>query len=79
MNTGKLMTMPLFALAIAAFAIGTAEFVVMGLLPEIASDMAISIPASGHLVSGYALGVVIGGPVIGIALRAMREKPPYWR
>lgn len=74
MNAGSLMNMPLLALAISAFAIGTAEFVVMGLLPEIAGDMAISIPDSGHLVSGYALGVVIGGPVVGMAIRSAREK-----
>lgn len=56
--------LPLLALAIAAFAIGTTEFVVMGLLPQIAEDLQVTIPQAGLLVSGYAMGVVAGGPVL---------------
>ena len=52
----------LFALALGGFAIGTAEFVSIGLLPEIADGVGISIPAGGHLISAYALGVVVGAP-----------------
>jgi DHA1 family inner membrane transport protein len=52
------------ALAIGAFAIGTTEFVTMGLLPDIAAGVDASIPSAGHLVSAYALGVVVGAPVI---------------
>ncbi|MDX3068625.1 MFS transporter, partial [Streptomyces sp. ND04-05B] len=53
------MPLALLALAVGAFGIGTTEFVIMGLLPEVAADLGISIPAAGHLVSAYALGVVI--------------------
>jgi DHA1 family inner membrane transport protein len=52
------------ALALGGFAIGTTEFVTMGLLPEIASGINSSIPRTGHIISAYALGVVIGAPVI---------------
>ncbi len=52
------------ALALGGFAIGTTEFVTMGLLPEIASGINSSIPKTGHILSAYALGVVIGAPVI---------------
>jgi DHA1 family inner membrane transport protein len=58
------MPLALLALAVAAFGIGTTEFVMMGLLPEVAADLNISIPAAGHLVSAYALGVVIGAPLL---------------
>ncbi|GAA0578871.1 MFS transporter [Kribbella sandramycini] len=54
----------LFALAIGAFGIGTTEFVIMGLLPEVATDFGVSIPAAGLLISGYALGVVVGAPLL---------------
>ena len=61
------MNLPLFALAVAAFGIGTTEFVILGLLPEVASDLAVSIPAAGMLVSAYALGVAVGGPLLAVA------------
>jgi DHA1 family inner membrane transport protein len=54
----------LLALALGGFAIGTTEFVAMGLLPQIASGVAISIPTAGHVISAYALGVVVGAPVL---------------
>lgn len=56
----------LFALAMGGFSIGTGEFVIMGLLPDVASDLKISIPAAGHLISAYALGVVIGAPILAV-------------
>ncbi|WP_043620876.1 MFS transporter [Nonomuraea candida] len=56
------MPLALFALAISAFGIGTTEFIINGLLPELARDFAVTIPAAGLLVSGYALGVAVGGP-----------------
>ena len=56
------MPLALFALAISAFGIGTTEFIINGLLPELAADFSVTIPAAGLLVSGYALGVAIGGP-----------------
>ena len=52
------------ALALGGFAIGTTEFVTMGLLPDIADGVGVDIPSGGHLISAYALGVVVGGPVI---------------
>ncbi|QFQ96762.1 MFS transporter [Streptomyces phaeolivaceus] len=61
------MPLALLALAVGAFGIGTTEFVIMGLLPEVAADLGISIPAAGHLVSAYALGVVIGAPLLAAA------------
>ncbi|MEU9384641.1 MFS transporter, partial [Streptomyces sp. NPDC048279] len=58
------MPLALLALAVGAFGLGTTEFVMMGLLPDVADDLHISIPAAGHLVSAYALGVVIGAPLL---------------
>ncbi|MFD9908153.1 MFS transporter [Streptomyces sp. NPDC059063] len=58
------MPLALLALAVGAFGIGTTEFVMMGLLPNVADDLHISIPIAGHLVSAYALGVVIGAPLL---------------
>ncbi|MFL9927311.1 MFS transporter [Herbaspirillum lusitanum] len=60
------MNWPLFALAVAAFGIGTTEFVIMGLLPDVARDLGVSAPAAGMLVSGYALGVAAGAPILAI-------------
>ncbi|MFC5750679.1 MFS transporter [Actinomadura rugatobispora] len=58
------MPLALLALALGAFGIGTTEFVIAGLLPELAADFGTSIPVAGLLVSGYALGVVIGAPLV---------------
>lgn len=52
------------ALSISAFAIGTTEFVIMGLLPQVAGDLGVSISAAGLLVTAYALGVAVGAPII---------------
>ena len=69
----------LFALALGGFAIGTAEFVTMGLLPQIADGVDISIPKAGHVVSAYALGVVVGAPLIAtLAARAPRKAQLSW-
>ncbi len=65
----------LAALAVGTFAIGMTEFVITGLLPQIAADLAVSIPTAGLLISGYALTVVIGGPVI-TALVVRRPRKP---
>lgn len=58
------MPIALFALTISAFAIGTTEFVIVGLIPTIAADLNVSLPSAGLLVSLYALGVAIGAPVL---------------
>jgi DHA1 family inner membrane transport protein len=57
----------LTALAMASFGIGTTEFVIMGLLPDIARDLSATIPPAGLLVSGYALGVAFGAPILAVA------------
>lgn len=58
------MPIALFALTLSAFAIGTTEFVIVGLLPTMAADLNVSLPSAGLLVSLYALGVAIGAPVL---------------
>ncbi|MRX07692.1 MFS transporter [Pseudoduganella sp. FT25W] len=58
------MPIALLALTISAFAIGTTEFVIVGLLPTIAADLGVNLPSAGLLVSLYALGVAIGAPVL---------------
>jgi DHA1 family inner membrane transport protein len=61
------MRLPLLALAVASFGIGTTEFAIMGLLPEVAASLQVSIPRAGLLVTGYALAVAFGSPVLAIA------------
>ena len=56
------VNLALLALAVGGFAIGTTEFVTMGLLPEVADGVGIDIPTAGHIVSAYAAGVVVGAP-----------------
>ncbi|EGD56545.1 MFS transporter [Gordonia neofelifaecis] len=64
----------ILALALGGFGIGTTEFVAMGLLPNIASDLGITEPTAGHLISAYALGVVVGAPLIAVlAARVSRR------
>lgn len=58
------MPLALLALAAGAFGIGVTEFVIMGLLIEVGGDLGVSIPAAGLLISGYALGVVVGAPLM---------------
>jgi DHA1 family inner membrane transport protein len=66
--------LPLLALALSAFAIGTTEFVIMGLLPQVAATLHVSIPAAGWLVSGYALGVFVGAPIMAIATQRLPHR-----
>ncbi|MFI9758208.1 MFS transporter [Streptomyces sp. NPDC051963] len=68
------MPLALLALAVGAFGIGTTEFVMMGLLPDVADDLNISIPSAGHLVSAYALGVVIGAPLLAAVTARMSRR-----
>lgn len=58
------MPIALFALTLSAFAIGTTEFVIVGLIPTMAADLSVSLPSAGLLVSLYALGVAVGAPVL---------------
>jgi len=61
------MPLALYALTAGAFGIGVTEFVIMGLLIQVGADLHVSIPAAGLLISGYALGVVLGAPIMTIA------------
>jgi DHA1 family inner membrane transport protein len=65
---------PLLALALASFGIGTTEFVIMGLLPDVAGDLAVTIPQAGLLVTGYALSVAFGSPFLAIATARMDRR-----
>ena len=66
--------LPILALALASFGIGTTEFVIMGLLPDVALDLGVSIPDAGLLVTGYALGVTFGAPFLAIATARMDRR-----
>ncbi|NKY89209.1 MFS transporter [Nocardia veterana] len=69
------MPLALLALTLGAFAIGTTEFIVVGLLPGVADSYAVSIPTAGWLVTGYALGVLVGAPVMtGLGTRVSRKR-----
>ena len=61
------MKKSLIALAFGTLGLGIAEFVMMGILPDVARDLKISIPAAGHFISAYALGVCVGAPVLTLA------------
>ncbi|TWP47999.1 MFS transporter [Lentzea tibetensis] len=72
--TARSSTPAMLALGLGGFAIGTTEFATMGLLPQIATTFGISIPAAGHAISLYALGVVVGAPLIaGLAAKLPRK------
>lgn len=66
--------LPILALALASFGIGTTEFVIMGLLPDVATDLGVSIPSAGLLVTGYALGVTFGAPFLAVATAKMDRR-----
>jgi DHA1 family inner membrane transport protein len=68
------MPIALLALTVGAFGIGTTEFVLMGLLQQVADDLHVSIAAAGLLISGYAVGVAIGAPVLTLASRRLPRK-----
>ncbi|MGW0738111.1 MFS transporter [Streptomyces sp. NPDC002851] len=69
------MPVALLALAVSAFGIGTTEFVMMGLLPNVADDLGTSVPTAGYLVSAYAIGVVVGAPLLtALGSRIPRKK-----
>ena len=68
------LSLPILALAAASFGIGTTEFVIMGLLPDVARSLSVTIPQAGYLVSGYALGVVIGAPIVAMVTAGIPRK-----
>lgn len=72
---GAIMPLALFALTIAAYAIGTTEFVIVGLLPTVANDLGITLPLAGLIVSVYALGVTFGAPILTALTGGLGRKP----
>ena len=66
--------LPLLALALASLGIGTTEFVIMGLLPNVADDLGVTIPQAGLLVTGYALSVAFGSPFLAVATARMDRR-----
>ena len=69
----------ILALALGGFAIGTTEFAIMGLLPQAVADLGIDLPAGGVLISAYALGVVVGAPLLAAGLaRVDRRTTSLW-
>jgi DHA1 family inner membrane transport protein len=60
------MPIAVFALSLAAFCIGTTEFIISGILLPISHDLSVSVPTAGLLVTGYAAGVAVGGPILGL-------------
>ncbi|ENN86233.1 Putative permease protein [Rhizobium freirei PRF 81] len=62
------------ALAVGSFGIGTGEFVIMGLLPEVADTFRVTTPEAGHVISAYALGVVVGAPIIAVLAAKMARR-----
>ena len=68
------MSLPLIALFLAALAFGTAEFVIAGILPDVASGLGITIPVAGFLISGYAIGIAVGGPVLAVLTKKLTRK-----
>lgn len=76
MNGSMVAVQPsLFSLMLCVFGITTGEFVVAGILPEIAGDLAISVPAAGLLVTAYAAGMIVGGPLLTALTARVRRKP----
>lgn len=69
------MPLAVFALALAAFCIGSTEFIVSGILLHVSADLGVSIPTAGLLVTGYAAGVAVGGPILGLLFNRLPLKP----
>lgn len=68
------MPLPILSLFLAAFGIGTAEFVIAGILPEVSTDRGVSIPQAGILITAYAIGVAIGGPIVTMLIGRFSRK-----
>jgi len=69
------MPLAIFALALAAFCIGSTEFIISGILLPVAHDLSVSVPTAGLLVTGYAAGVAVGGPILGLLTTRIPLKP----
>jgi DHA1 family inner membrane transport protein len=68
------MSLPLLALFVAAFALGTAEFVIAGILPDVAAGLGVSIPVAGYLITCYAIGIAVGGPVLALLTKKLSRR-----
>ncbi len=70
----KSFPISLISLTVGAFAIGMTEFVIMGILPNVADDLGVSISAAGQLITMYALGVAVGAPILTVLTRKIPQK-----
>jgi DHA1 family inner membrane transport protein len=68
------MSLPLLALFVAAFALGTAEFVIAGILPDVAAGLGVTIPVAGYLITCYAIGIAVGGPVLALLTKKLARR-----
>lgn len=68
------LTLALLALALGGFTIGTTEFATMGLLPQIGADLGVSDPVAGYAITAYAVGVVVGAPLLTVAAARMSRR-----
>jgi DHA1 family inner membrane transport protein len=69
------MPMPIFSLMLVVFGLTTGEFVIAGILPDVAGDLAVPIPAAGLLVTAYAIGMIVGGPVLTVLTARIARRP----
>lgn len=69
------MPLPVFSLMLVVFSFTTGEFVIAGILPDVAADLSVSIPAAGLLTTAYALGMIVGGPVVTVLTARIARKP----
>ncbi|MFE7796892.1 MFS transporter [Nocardia sp. NPDC057440] len=69
------MPLPLLSLMLVVFSLTTGEFVIAGILPDVAADLSVSVAAAGLLVTAYAVGMIVGGPIITIATARLARKP----
>jgi DHA1 family inner membrane transport protein len=69
------MPLAVFSLMLVIFGLTTGEFVIAGILPDVATELAVSIPAAGLLVTAYAVGMIIGGPVVTVLTARLARKP----
>ena len=75
MHWASVMPIPVFSLMLLVFSLTTGEFVIAGILPDVATSLSVSIPAAGLLVTAYALGMIVGGPVVTALTARLARKP----
>jgi len=71
----KSALLSILTLTLCAFSVTTAEFVIAGILPQVAADLTVSLPAAGHLVTAYAIGMIVGGPLLTLLTVSAPRKP----